>query len=132
LADWRADESNKVTSGADVLGGRPTLLWALALEALGEADRQELERLVADTAAGAARLPAVRKLYEQAGVFEKARNLVDKFCQRAESVADEIEPEELRRLMYYLIDTVLDRPADESPVVVVPTLTNLTPMTARA
>ncbi len=132
LADWRADESNKLTSGADVLGGRPTLLWALALEALGETDRQELERLVADRAAGPTRLAAVRTLYQQAGVFEKAQNLVDKYRQRAEAVADEIEPDELRRLMYYLIDTVLDRPAEEPPLVVVPTLTNLTPTTARA
>jgi geranylgeranyl pyrophosphate synthase len=132
LADWRADESNKLTSGADVLGGRPTLLWALALEALGEADRQELERLVADTSAGGSRLAAVRKLYEQAGVFDKARSLVEKYRQRAESIADEIEPDELRRLMYYLIDTVLDRPADEPPLVVVPTLTNLTPLSAPA
>ncbi len=131
LADWRATTINKLTSGADVLGGRPTLLWALALEALGEGDRQELERLVSDTAAGPARLAEVRKLYQQAGVFEKARNLVDKYRQRAESVADEIQPDELRRLMYYLIDTVLDRPADDPPLVVVPALTNLTPTAAR-
>jgi hypothetical protein len=30
-------------------------------------------------------------------------------------VADEIEPNELRRLLYYLIDTVLDHPAAERP-----------------
>ncbi len=57
-----------------------------------------------------ASLAAVRELYERAGVFDKARQLVEKYRERAESVADEIEPDELRRLMYYLIDTVLERP----------------------
>jgi hypothetical protein len=47
---------------------------------------------------------------------------VDKYRQRAEAVADEIEPDELRQLLYYLIDTVLadegHADADEPQVVV--------------
>ncbi len=42
---------------------------------------------------------------------------VDKHQQRAEEVADEIEPDELRRLMYYLVDTVLDRSSDVVPTI---------------
>ena len=34
LQDWRGDDFNKLTLGGDVLGGRPTVLWALALEGL--------------------------------------------------------------------------------------------------
>jgi hypothetical protein len=60
----------------------------------------------------------VRELYERAGVFEKAHRLVDKYQERAEAVADEIQPDELRRLLYYLVDTVLERPADPEPHVV--------------
>ena len=52
----------------------------------------------------------MRQLYLKAGVFEKAGRLVDKHQQRAEAVADQIEPAELRRLFRYLIDTVLERP----------------------
>ena len=37
----------------------------------------------------------------------------------AEQIADGLEPEELRRLMYYLIDTVLERPT-ETPLPVFP------------
>jgi hypothetical protein len=33
-------------------------------------------------------------------------------------VADKVEPEELRRLMYYLIDTVLERAPEPAPEVV--------------
>ena len=52
-------------------------------------------------------------------MFKNASRLVDKYRERAEAVADEIEPDELRRLLYYLIDTVLDRQAAEPPVVLI-------------
>ncbi len=144
LKDWQGDDDNKLSSGGDVLGGRPTVLWALALEGLDAADRQELLNLAERSrtlavaahatgtnghnhhnnqgapsgesngnghaaSSGAAIVHRVRALYEKAGVFEKAARLVDKYQDRAEAVADEIEPEELRRLFYYLVDTVLDR-----------------------
>ncbi len=94
-----------------MLGGRPTVLWALALEGLDEADRRELLSLVSQTPATGAIVVPRAQLYEKAGVFEKAHRLVDKYQERAEAVADEIQPDELRRLLYYLIDTVLERPA---------------------
>jgi geranylgeranyl pyrophosphate synthase len=89
------------------------VLWALALESLGEEERKALEALAAE-APGESTLLRVRKLYETAGVFEKASRLVEKYRERAEAVADEIEPDELRRLLYYLIDTVLDRPTADA------------------
>gem|GEM_PF-5514058 len=55
------------------------------------------------------RIAAVRRLYQKAEVFETARRLVDKHQDRAEAVADSITPEPLRRLFYFLIDTVLQR-----------------------
>jgi geranylgeranyl pyrophosphate synthase len=126
LGDWRGDTHNKLSAGGDVLGGRPTVLWALALEALDEADRAELHALVGRTSDVAdqpdiAAIHRVRALYERAGVFEKAQRLVEKYRERAEAVADAIEQDELRRLFYYLVDTVLDRPAEEpapEPVVI--------------
>ena len=63
-----------------------------------------------------------RALYRTASVFEKADRLVDKHQERAEAVADEMEPDELRRLLYYLVDTVLERPSIEPPEVVQPVL----------
>lgn len=111
LGDWQGDSHNKLSAGGDVLGGRPTVLWALALESLSEKNRAELLSLAADSSITAERkITRVRQLYTEAGVFHKAMKLVDKHQQRAEAIADEIEPEELRRLFYYLIDSVLDRP----------------------
>jgi geranylgeranyl pyrophosphate synthase len=119
LGDWQGDQHNKLAAGGDILGGRPTVLWALALEALDEPLRAELEQLPADPRAASWRVDRVRQLYNQAGVFDKAQRLVDKYRERAEAVADEIEPEELRRLMYYLIDTVLEQSAPAEPAVLV-------------
>ncbi len=108
LGDWQQDGRNKLLSGGDVLGGRPTVLWALALEALGEEDRRRLEALVARQA-DASLIEQVRDVYQSAGVFASAARLIDKYRARAEAVAASVQPEELRRLLRYLIDTVLDR-----------------------
>ncbi len=107
LKDWLGDEDNKLQAAADVLGGRPTVLWALALEALEPEEQQQLQQYVAQASPEV--VPRVRALYEKAGVFLKAVRLVEKYQQRAEAVADQVEPEALRRLLYYLVDTVVDQ-----------------------
>jgi len=109
LKDWSTDDDNKLLAAGDVLGGRPTVLWALALENLPDDQRAELETLVAQRPLSVAAVERVRQLYVAAGVFEKATRLVDKYQERAEGVADQVEPEELRRLLYYLVDSVLER-----------------------
>jgi geranylgeranyl pyrophosphate synthase len=122
LNDWQGDGHNKLLAGGDVLGGRPTLLYALALEGLPEAQGLELEALVEREQATEDAVAQVRQLFNAAGVFEKAHRLVDKYQERAESVADEVQPDELRRLLYYLVDTVLGRSAPEGPTVMMPAL----------
>jgi hypothetical protein len=42
-------------------------------------------------------------------VFDKADKLVEKFRARTEAVADEVEPLPLRELLYFLVDTVLEK-----------------------
>jgi hypothetical protein len=55
-------------------------------------------------------------------VFDKAEKLIEKFRARAEAVADEVEPTELRQLLYFLVDTVLDRqpPPEPEPETLLP------------
>ncbi len=118
LKDWQGDHDNKLAAGLDTLGGRPTVLWALALEGLSEADRIELLTLVDSTDDPTARVARVGQLYREAGVFDQAHQLVDKYQERAERTADEVQPESLRRLLYYLVDTVLERPAESETVLV--------------
>jgi geranylgeranyl pyrophosphate synthase len=124
LKDWSGDDDNKLIAGQDVLAARPTLLLALALEGSDPARRKEL--LAQLQGAGpahdeqAAKVARVREMFEQARVFEKAEKLVEKYRARAEAIADEVEPTPLRELLYYLVDTVLDRqpPAEREPAAV--------------
>ncbi len=125
LGDWQGDENNKLAAGLDALGGRPTVLLALALEALPAAEQAELLTLIDSSPdmglSTAARLKRVRQLFDQAEVFEQAHRLVDKHQERAAAIADKLEPAELKRLFHYLIDTVLERPLEaevKKPVLV--------------
>jgi geranylgeranyl pyrophosphate synthase len=117
LSDWQGDDHNKLSAGTDILGGRPTVLWALALEALPPEKGSELLDLIVDKRHDeGTRIERVRQLYEEADVFEKVHRLIEKHQERAEKIADEIEPEELRALLYYLIDSVLDHAQAAPPV----------------
>ncbi|VTS06711.1 polyprenyl synthetase family protein [Tuwongella immobilis] len=116
LKDWSADGDNKLIAGQDVLAARPTLLLALALESLSPAEREELLALIQNSRKQKkhdpiATVDRVRILYQRANVFTKAEAMVEKYRARAEALADEIEPLPFRELLYYLVDTVLERPA---------------------
>ncbi|MCS6864608.1 MAG: polyprenyl synthetase family protein [Gemmataceae bacterium] len=123
IKDWVGDDDNKLLRGQDVLAARPTLLLALALEGLTPAQREELLHLIGQAhAASGARaeeiVARVRQLYFAAKVFEKADKLVDKFRAKAEALADDVEPTELRELLYYLVDSVLEKGELPQPGVV--------------
>ncbi len=113
IKDWVGDADNKLLAGQDVLAARPTLLFALALEGSSPAQKEELLHLIATSRDGRANTEAVvnrvRDIYFAANVFEKADKLVDKFRTKAESLADGVEPTEFRELLYYLVDTVLEK-----------------------
>jgi len=112
LDDWLGDDHNKLSACGDVLGGRPTVLWALALEGLPAQDRKQIEVLVGNAHGnGRGKIDRVRQLYLQAGVFEKALRLVDERRRGARRLALRIEPTELRELLCHLVETVLARPA---------------------
>lgn len=111
LKDWQGDNDNKLVAGLDTLGGRPTVLWALALENLSAEFRGELLQLVSSEVASAEKIQRVRELYQAAGVFDKAAGLVREHQAHAESIARQISPERLRELLQYLVEVVLDRSA---------------------
>jgi geranylgeranyl pyrophosphate synthase len=128
LKDWDGDSDNKLIAGQDVLAARPTLLLALALEGSAPAQREELLVLLQrgpDKESAATTLERVRQLFSAAQVFVKAEKLVEKYRARAEAIADEIQPTELRELLYYLVDSVLDRQPPPSLEPAVPPLIQL-------
>jgi geranylgeranyl pyrophosphate synthase len=106
LGDWRGDDHNKLLAAGDVTGGRPTVLWALALEGLNDTDRAELKQ-ISNGLIDHAAIERIRTLYERAAVFNRAEQLVQDYRRAAQAVADTLNPPELRRLLRYLIDTVL-------------------------
>ena len=111
LDDWEKDDSNKRIVGRDALGRRPTLLWALALEATGAAGHVALRGLLNDeTLSEDDRIRRVYQTYQEAGAFQNARLLIDKHRRRAQDLADQVAPDDLRRLLHFLIDTVLRHP----------------------
>ncbi len=116
LKDWSTDENNKLLAGQDVLAARPTLLLALALESLPPAEKAELLGLIQNSRENdstddraSSTVVRVKALYDRAKVFSKADAMVEKYRARAEAIADEVEPLEFRELLYYLVDTVLER-----------------------
>jgi len=124
LQDWDEQAPNKLVAGRDAELAKPTLLLALALDAAKGPARQELESVICGTLPPLVRADKLGQFYRQLGVFDRAEALVDKCRSRAEALADEVQPEALRRLLYFLIDTVLAAPpaAPPEPLVKLSTL----------
>jgi geranylgeranyl pyrophosphate synthase len=116
LKDWEGDDHNKLLAGQDAAAVRPTLLLALAFDTADVEQRRELQRLIADTGSASLRVGRLRRVFEACGVFEKAEALVDKSRARAEALADEVQPEGLRQLLYFLVDMVLAPESAEPPI----------------
>ena len=128
LQDWEEGAPNKIVVGRDAELAKPTLLMALALDAAKGSVREELEKVVVDPLSAAERSHRLRHYYQKLGVFDRAQALVDKCRSRAETLADEVQPEELRQLLYFLIDTVLAENAVPTPQVKLVPLTGLLPI----
>jgi len=125
LQDWHGDDHNKLGAAGDILGGRPTVLFALALQSLQEADATRLLAALSGEASitDAERIFVAKQLFEKARVFEQAEKLIDRHRERAVEIAMAIEPEPLRRLFHYLVDTVLseadvNKPHSHEPAIV--------------
>ncbi|MGE5195324.1 MAG: polyprenyl synthetase family protein [Deltaproteobacteria bacterium] len=116
LKDWEGDDDNKMVAGQDALAVRPTLLLALAFEAADSEQRAELEAIIDDRGPAALRIGRLRRVFEECGVFEKAQALVEKSRARAEALADEVQPDALRQLLYFLVDMVL-APESREPAI---------------
>jgi geranylgeranyl pyrophosphate synthase len=116
LKDWQEDNHNKLVAGQDAQSLRPTLLLALAFESATPAQRAELDAIVADRGSDVLRTGRLRRIFEECSVFDKAHGLVEKSRARAEALADEVQPDSLRQLLYFLVDMVLAPEAEEPAI----------------
>ena len=111
LKDWSGDLENNRRAAGDLLGGRPTVMWALALERLAESDADRLQKLAqtagrddADEATIIAAVAEVRRLYAKAGVFERAAALVAEQRALAAAAAATCRLRRLRDVLEFLLD----------------------------
>jgi len=112
LGDFDTNSENKVVAGQDVLAGRPTVLLAMALETATPAQKEEILGLLQRARKGDSSFQLVERihqLYQLNEVFSKGQKLVEKFRARAEAIADEVDSEDFRRLLYFLVDSVLEK-----------------------
>lgn len=111
LKDWSGDLENNRRAAGDLLGGRPTVMWALALERLSASDADRLHELArtagredADEATVVAAISEVRKLYGKAGVFEQAATIVTEQRALAAAAAATCRLRRLRDVLEFLLD----------------------------
>ena len=95
-------------TGQDAMALRPTLLLAMAIKAASPEQRTILENVLkGDPDSPLQRLELLKLIFEQTDAFNQAEMLVEKSRERAEALADAVQPESLRHYLYFLIDTVL-------------------------
>jgi geranylgeranyl pyrophosphate synthase len=111
LKDWSGDLENNRRAAGDLLGGRPTVMWALAIERLTAEDAEQLQRQAraaacsnADEATVVAAVAEVRRLYAKAGVFERAAAVVAEQRALAASAAATCRLRRLRDVLEFLLD----------------------------
>ncbi len=116
LKDWRGDDDNKLVAGQDALALRPTVLLALALQSANVEQRQEIREIYEASGNDLMRFGKLRRIFTQCGAFEKAEGLVHKSRERSESLADSIESDEIRQLLYFFVDSILAEEGEPTPL----------------
>ncbi len=111
LKDWSGDLENNRRAAGDLLGGRPTVMWALALERLSASEVDRLHELArtagredADEETVVAAISEVRRLYGKAGVFERAATIVTEQRALAAAAAATCRLRRLRDVLEFLLD----------------------------
>ncbi len=129
LKDWEGDLENDRRAAGDLLGGRPTLMWALALDRLAPAAVARLRSLAveagrtdADEATVSRCVSEVRSLYERAGVFVRAAAIVAEERRQAALAAAGCKLPALREVLEFLLDLAVPEGA-------IPALTEAVAMT---
>ncbi len=106
LKDWKGDVENARVAAGDLLGGRPTVLWALAVERLGVSAVAHLfERAREGTAEERTRaLLEARTAFTAAGVFTRAVAMVQAERSAALAAAAGCALPRLREVLDFLLD----------------------------
>jgi len=117
LKDWHGDEANDRSAAGDLLGGRPTLLWALARQRVPAADLDRLSTAARSAAASPAEAAAVieqaRLLFRGADVFGRAASIAEGERSAALEAVAACRLPRLRGVLEFLLDLALPGGAAE-------------------
>lgn len=117
LKDWCGDLENDRQAAGDLLGGRPTVMWALAVERLPADAVRELAALAGEAAATddpaplAHALATARRLYQEADVFVRAAAMVEEQRRLAAAAAATCGFGRLRDVLEFLLDLAVPEQA---------------------
>lgn len=118
LKDWHGDLENDRRVAGDLLGGRPTVMWAIAFERLSPAERQKLAAIGEECSQPEAgdrtrseAIQAARALYGQAGVFERTAAIVGRQRAAAAAVVRRCRYPRLREVLEFLLDLAVPEQA---------------------
>ena len=111
LKDLGGDLENDRRAAGDLLGGRPTLLWALAIERIDQADVARLRDIAVQAlggdlsaAAAASLLQEARRIYDGAGVVPRATAIAAEQRQLAAEALVGCRHRRLREVLDFLLD----------------------------
>lgn len=111
LKDWGGDLENDRRAAGDLLGGRPTLLWALAIERIDQADVARLRDIAAQALGGdlsvataAGLLQEARRIYAGAAVVQRATAIAAEQRQLAAEALVGCRHRRLREVLDFLLD----------------------------
>ena len=108
LKDVSGDEENKVALCGDILKGRPTLLFAMALEAADETERAALLQAAREGPQTSVKLETLKDIYFKHEIPSQAEMLANNQRRRAMQAVRGIDHDGLQSLFTFLAATLLD------------------------
>lgn len=108
LKDVEGDIQNKVAVCGDIMKGRPTLLFALALESADADEKADLLKAALEAEKSSVSLERLREIYFKREVPLQAALLADKQRARAMQAVDAISHDGMHALFTFLAATLLD------------------------
>ncbi|HYG78120.1 MAG TPA: polyprenyl synthetase family protein [Planctomycetota bacterium] len=108
LKDIEGDTQNKVTTCGDIMKGRPTVLFAMALEAATDDERADLIKAAVEAEKTTVKLDRLRDIYARHEIPLQAALLADHQRQRAMKAVEAISHDGMHALFTFLAATLLD------------------------
>ncbi len=108
LKDVAGDEENKVDICGDILKGRPTLLFAMALESADETERSALLQAAREGPQTTVKLDALKDIYFKHEIPSQAEMLAVHQRRRSMQAVRNVDHDGMQALFTFLAATLLD------------------------